>query len=380
MRRLGVNVVRLTRKFTGVGRYIECLLREWSEMELPFDEVVLYAHSPLQPAAFPMERFRLEIAGPVLSDPLWEAWTLRRRAREVDVLFSPSYTLPVACPGTTAVTYFGPSGNARWTYEAWRAWAYDKLHRHSARRASRVFTAAECVRRQVVDRYRVSPERVEVIPLAASRDFQPIADMGELSRVRHAYLGGDVPFVLFVGKLSGRHEIPSLVEAFAEVRAQRGVPHRLLVVGPDVLGIDVPLLAERLGVGDVVRHVPYMPYADLPAAYAAADAFVFPVTEAEGFGIPVVEAMACGTPVVSTERGSVPEFARGAALLVPSASVADLRDGLATVLSDAALREDLRRRGLERAAQYSWRRTAERTMDALWRLATREGQAGQAAS
>jgi glycosyltransferase involved in cell wall biosynthesis len=228
------------------------------------------------------------------------------------------------------------------------------------------------VRRRVVEEYGVPEDRVEVIPLAASRDFRPITDEGELSRVRRTYLGDDAPFVLFVGKLSGRHRIPELVSAFAAVKAERGLPHKLLVVGPDVLGTGIPDLARGLGVAEAVVHVPYMPYPDLPATYSAAEAFVFPVTEAEGFGIPVIEAMACGTAVISTDRGSVSEFARDAALLVPSASEADLCHGLNTVLGDPALREELGRRGLERAAHYSWRRTAERTMAALWRLAKPE--------
>ena len=369
MTRLGINVVRLTRPFTGVGRYIECLLREWAEMELPFDEVVLYAHSPLQPAAFPADRFRVVRDGPALPDPLWEAWTLRRHARDVDVLFSPSYTLPVACPGTTAVTYFGPSENRPGSWEACRAWAYDRLYRHSARSATHVFTAAQCVRARIVEEYGVPGERVDVIPLAASRDFKPVTDEAELSRVRRTHLGGEAPYLLFVGKLSGRHRIRELVSAFSMARTECGLPHKLLVVGPDVLGVGIPELARGLGVGDAVVHVPYLPYADLPATYSGADAFVFPVTEAEGFGIPVIEAMACGTPVISTDKGSVPEFATGAALLMPSASVDDMRLGLARLLTDARLRQDLSERGLERAAQYTWRRTAERTMDVLGRLA-----------
>jgi alpha-1,3-rhamnosyl/mannosyltransferase len=79
--------------------------------------------------------------------------------------------------------------------------------------------------------------------------------------------------------------------------------------------------------------------------------------------------MACGAPVISTDKGSVPEFATGAALLMPSASVDDMRLGLARLLTDAGLRQELSERGLERAAQYTWRRTAERTMDVLARLA-----------
>jgi glycosyltransferase involved in cell wall biosynthesis len=371
--RLGINVVRLTRPFTGVGRYIECLLREWSHGDLPFGEIVLYAPAPIDSGkvAFPVGAYRLEVSGPHVPDPLWEWWTLRGRRRAIDVLFCPSYTLPLGYRGPSAVTYFGPSTNPPGTYEWWRSRAYERLHRYSARRAGRVLTASSGAHRRVVEVYGVPEENVDVIPLAASAEFTPVRDAAVLASVRRQYLGDAAPYVLFVGKLSGRHSIPELIDAFARVRNRHRLPHRLLLVGPDTLGLDVPGLVRRRGLDGVVVHVPDMGYRDLPAAYSGATAFVFPATEAEGFGIPILEAMACGTPVVSTRLGSVPEVAGDAALLAPSSAARHLEDALARVLLDAGLRSDLARRGRERASLFSWRRTAERTMEALRRVATR---------
>ena len=371
--RLGINVVRLTRPFTGVGRYIECLLREWSGGVPPFGEIVLYAPRPIDAAkvAFPVGAYRLEVLGPHLPDPLWEWWTLRGRSRAIDVLFCPSYTLPVGYCGPSAVTYFGPSTNAPGTYEWWRSRVYDRLHRYSARRAGRVLTASSGARRRVIEVYGVPAEKVDLIPLAASAEFTPVRDEAALTSVRRRYLGDDAPYVLFVGKLSGRHSIPELIDTFARVRDRHRLPHRLLLVGPDTLGLDVPRLVRRRGLGAVVAHVPDMAYQDLPAAYSGATAFVFPATEAEGFGIPILEAMACGTPVVSTRLGSVPEVAGDAALLAESNAAPHMEEALARVLLDAGLRSDLARRGRQQAGLFSWRRTAERTMEALARLATR---------
>src|SRR5205814_7950888 len=108
---------------------------------------------------------------------------------------------------------------------------------------------------------------------------------------------------------------------------------------------------------------------DLPAVYRGAEVFVFPASDAEGFGLPILEAMACGTPVLSTAKGSVPEVAGEAAHLVADTSRAALADGLAELLGDPALRRELAFRGRARAAQFSWKRTAELTMDSLWRAA-----------
>lgn len=369
--RLGVNAVRLTRRFTGVGRYLENLLREWSAMALPFAEVVLYSPVPLEAArfGFPLDRYRVELLGRPLPDPLWEWWFLGPRARADDLLFSPSYTLPLHFRGRGAVAYFGPATNRRGGYEWLRAAAYDRLHRASARRAVHVFTAADVVRRRVVAEYGVPEERVEVIPLAAAPHFAPVTDRERLERVRRQLLGTEAPYVLFVGKISGRHHLPRLVEAFARARAEAALPHRLVLVGPNTLRLDLAALSRAHGLDPGLIHVPWAPDADLPALYSGAEVFAFPGTEAEGFGLPIVEAMACGAPVLATALGSVPEVAGEAALLVPSSTAEALAEALLRLLRDPGLRRDLARRGLERAARLSWRTTAERTMDALWRVA-----------
>ena len=362
--------MRLSRPFTGVGRFAECVLAEWSEMPVPFEEIVLFTPAPIDPerVVFPLERFRIEVGGPRGPDPYWEAKYLNDRAGDVDVLFSPSYTLPMGYRGRCAVMNLGPSENRPLSYEWFRSRAYERLYRASARRADRVFACSKAVKRRLIERYEIPPERITVSFLAASRLFAPVTDEARRSETRLRYAGADVPFVLFVGKLARRHSIPNLIRAFARVR-RRGIPHRLILAGPDYLHLDVPRLAAREGVGDAVVHHPFVEHRDLPALYSAAEAFVFPATQAEGFGIPVLESMACGTPVVTVAQGSIPEFATGAALLVATSSVEDLADGLERMLSDSDLRRDLSEKGLARAAQITWKISAEKIMADLWSVA-----------
>jgi len=369
--RLGVNVVRLTRPFTGVGRYVDCLLREWSELALPFEEVVLLTPRALDPTrlTFPLDRYRQVIGGLRLPDPIWEWQALSPRVRGIDLLFCPSYTLPLGYRGRAAVSYFGPATNTPGSFEWWRARAYEALYRYSVRHAAHVFTASGWVRRRVIERCGARESAVEAIPLAPARHFKRVDAPAELERVRRKYLGTDDRYVLFVGKLSGRHYIPELLEAFARIRGESSTAQKLLLVGPDVLGLGIPERVGKLGLVGSVTHVGYVPDADLPALYSAADVFVFPASEAEGFGMPVVEAMACGTPVVSTALGSVPEVAGDAALLAPSNTPRALADTLGRALRDADLRQDLGRLGLARASRLSWKRTAEKTMASLWRVA-----------
>jgi len=102
---------------------------------------------------------------------------------------------------------------------------------------------------------------------------------------------------------------------------------------------------------------------ELPALLSAAEAFVFPSLY-EGFGLPPLEAMACGTPVVASRAGSLPEVLGEAALLVPPDDPGALEDALARLLDDGALRATLRERGLARATEFTWERTARQTLEA----------------
>ncbi len=371
--RLGVNIVRLTRKFTGVGRYIECVLNEWSQVQLPFDEVVLYSHSPIPPSrvVFPLDKFRMEIIGTPAADPVWEWRTLRQVAKDVDVLFCPSYTIPIGYPGKCAVGYLGPSENKPGSLEWWRSQLYNQLYKYSARHADHVFACSQVVKRRVVEVFGVAPERVSVTFLAASSHFKPITDTARLSAVRQKYLGSDTPYILFVGKLARRHYIPNLLEAFAEIHCAQKTPHKLMIVGPDYLPLHVPERARALGIGEAVVYHPFVQHADLPPVYSAADIFIFPASEAEGFGIPPIEAMACGTPTITTNQGSLREFAPGAALLTETNSVDDLRTAMARLISDDRLKQELRIKGPARAREITWRITAEKTMNTLWQLANR---------
>lgn len=364
-------MIRLIRPFTGVGRYIECVLKEWSQMEVPFEKIILYAHSPLKQenVVFPLDRFQLEIVGTRIPDPLWEWKSLRPKANEIDILFCPSYTMPIGYKGRCVVTNHGPAENTFLSYQWCRSQAYEKLYRYSARKADSVLANSHSVKRRLMDVYNIPQSKINVTYLAPSHVFQPIGDIEILNNTRQKYIGGACPYILFVGKLAKRHYIPNLLQAFAELYKTNNLPHKLLIVGPDYLNIDVPGLAQKLGIKDAVIHIPYVKHVDLPPLYNAAELFVFPASEAEGFGIPVIEAMACGTPVLTVNKGSLPEFAKGASLLVKDSSIEQLKMGMERLIFDPALREELSQKGIERAMTITWKKTAEKTMDLLWQVA-----------
>ncbi len=337
--KLGINVVRLTRPFTGVGRYVECLLRHWARRGTPFDEVILYAPKPIRTdlAQVPLEPFTVRLVGRPCSDPLWETVWLGRAARDADVLFCPSYTAPLRCQTPYAVSYLGPAVHEGLGYAAFRGAVYDRLHRQAVRQAAHVFVCSEAVKTRVTEQFGAPDDRVSTTYLAASDLFVPVPDGPERLEIVKRHIRSDAPYLLYVGKLSGRHFIPELLEGFAAAARSPDFGHNLVLAGPDTLGYDVPSFAARLGLPDRIQWIPFVPHHELPALYSAASAFVFPACEAEGFGIPVLEAMACGTPVISVDQGSISEFAREAALLVPEPERHQLAGAMVRLVRDADL-------------------------------------------
>ncbi len=248
----------------------------------------------------------------------------------------------------------------------------------SARRAAHVLTVSQHAKREIVERYGLSPDKVTVTYEAAGEQFRPIGDPASLQAVRAKYAIPDGPFVLALGNLQPRKNIARLVEAFAAVSrndiSSRNVISYLVIAGKaQWRESEVHQAVQRAGLTGRVLFPGYVDDADLPALYSAATVFVYPSLY-EGFGLPPLEAMACGTPVISTNAASLPEVVGDAALLVEPTDTGALAQALHDVLTQPALVADLRQRGLRRAAQFSWDRCAAETLAVYAAALARRGQ------
>lgn len=227
--------------------------------------------------------------------------------------------------------------------------------RATARRAGAVLVPSAFTAMELREHTDVDAARVHVTPLAAS---PPTAPSGDVEAVLHR-LDVPRPYVLSVGTLEPRKNQARLVRAYRRLAAD--LPHALVLNGSDGW-LDEELRRELAaeGPGRVVRTRD-LSGADLDALYRGADAFAY-VPLYEGFGLPVVEALARGVPTVAADASSIPEVAGDAAVLVDPLDESAIELGLRRVLDDAALADDLRRRGPERAAGFSWAETAEATL------------------
>jgi glycosyltransferase involved in cell wall biosynthesis len=306
----------------------------------------------------------------VLSAPLgwlWTPWSLpwdlRRRA--VDAVHVQYIIPPVApCPVITTIHDISFRRHPAWF--PIKHWVLlNLLIPAAARNAAHVITGSQFTRNELIEAYGLPPESISVTPYAADPIYRPM-DREAARRAVSQRFGLRGPFILAVGVLQPRKNLPRLIRSFS--RIAREVPHSLAFVGkPGWAHEELQKATEASRLGSRIQFTGYVPDADLPVLYNAAELFVYPSLY-EGFGIPPLEAMACGTPVVTSNVTSLPEVVGEAALTVPPTDELALAEALLQALTDPPLRDRLREAGLARAASFSWDRTAAQTVEVYRRV------------
>lgn len=293
-------------------------------------------------------------------------WELMRRPP--DVLHA-TYIAPPFLPGKFAFTLhdLSPFSNPEFYPPAIRF----RLRRgfaSSIRRAAIVLCVSEFTRQHMIDQFPFAAGKARVVPHGVDPAFHRMEDHEEVRRRLQRY-GLREPYVLCLGKLQARKNTLRVLEAFHLFKQQSRLPHKLVMVGRKMwTSSEVSPLIERLRLTSQVVLTGHVVDSDLAFLYNGADALVFP-SLFEGFGLPVLEAMACGCPVVTSNVTSLPEVAGSAALLVDPYRVEAIAEGLTTVLTDAALRLDFKQKGLERARQFTWEKTAQQVLKAYAEVA-----------
>jgi glycosyltransferase involved in cell wall biosynthesis len=234
--------------------------------------------------------------------------------------------------------------------------------RRSAHRAQKILTVSEFSKRQIVAHYGVPEDKVAVTHHGVHPAYRVEDDPARVEAVRQRHnLHG--PLILYVGKLQARKNVVRLVRAFHVCRREFGLPHKLVLVGKRTyLSDEIFAAIAELGLGQDVLVLGEVPLEDLPLLHAASDVFVFP-SLSEGFGLPPLEAMACGSPVIASNTTSLPEVVGDAGILVDPLDVGALARAIRDVLTNPALRGELRARGLSRVQRFSNRSMAERTLE-----------------
>lgn len=245
-----------------------------------------------------------------------------------------------------------------------RARLYNALISAAARGANHIITDSQHSKADITGRLAIPEARVTAIYLAAGRQYSPQSQFLLDMAVQRKYELPDF-FVLYLGGYENHKNVTTLLLAYSYVAQALGEDYPLLLSGrkptpgPHFPNYDDYI--QQLNLGRHIRWLGYIDEEDKPALYRAASTFVFP-SRYEGFGLPVLEAMACGLPVVTTEAASLPEVIGQAAFAVPPDDEREMAGAIIATLIQDNLAAELKQKGLDQAAKFSWENTATQTL------------------
>jgi len=366
---VGFDATAAARQRAGIGRYTRQLLTALAAIDDDTRYRLFYCAGGRMEGELPALNQRFTVRPLPLSDRVvnlvWQRAQLPLPVQafigNFDLFHSPDFTLPPVRRKPTVLTIHDLAFMVKpeCAYPTLRAYLAEVVPR-SARRATRIIAVSAQTRRDLIERLGISQERITVVSEAAGVEFRPAADSHVAGDVVRK-LGIDGPYILSVGTLEPRKNYVRLLEAYAILRAS-GVPHRLVIAG--ARGWLFDSIFTRLDLLGLRDHVSFLRPDEqgLLALYQSASVCVFP-TLYEGFGIPPLEALACGAPVACSSAASLPEVVGDAALLFDPENVEEMAHCVHRLLEDATLGAILRERGTQRAAHFSWQRTAVETLE-----------------
>lgn len=377
--KIGLTTSVMQRGRGGVGQYILALVRAFltSPAAQAHEFTLFVLREDVARFDFARGAMRIvpvsEFVRPAVRDILWHQTVLPELARKLrlDVLHVPSYRRMLwaaPCPLVATIHDLAPFRLAG-KYDRARMFYGRVVARRLARRQDEIIAVSRHTACDVAAFFGLPRGRIHVVSNGLDHErFHPHSgqdpiDLAASRGIRH-------PFFLYVARLEhpAKNHV-KLIRAFNRFKAASGSPWQLVLGGSDWHGAEhIHAEVRRSPFNADIHVLGFVPDAELPAWYRAADGFVYPSAH-EGFGLPPVEAMACGCPVMSSDRGALAEIVGGAALVIDP----DDEDGLASQLgrfaTDRDLRLDLRAAGLEHARDFDWKTAAELTIGVYERAA-----------
>ncbi len=354
---LAVDGSGLARAQAGVGVYTREILHAMS-VDRPDCRFTVYLPAGVRvPGPEPGIGYRPLPGMPIVGRHV--QWPARIRRLRPNAYFGPAGALPlgsVGCPTVITIHDLAIYRHPEW-FPGRQPLSTRLVVPRSLDRADVVIAVSNTTAQDIEDIFGIPPSRIDVVPHGVSSRYRPLGSE-DLATAR-AKLRLPERFILFVGTIEPRKNLATLLEAWAMMRNRPD----LVIVG--AWGWRYEEIKEQMGrLGDRVHHVEGLDPAELPAVYNLARVLAHPAWY-EGFGLPPLEAMACGTPVVVSDRSTLPELVGDAGLVAAADDPEAWRRALETVIEDADLAAGMRRRGILRAAQFSWGRSASLTWRAV---------------
>ena len=368
--RIGIDARLVYYSQAGIGQYIRRLTEGLTQVAPQRDQFVLL-HSRKDPTILNGKFQRHDLWTP--SHHQLERWVLpiEIALAGLDVLHSPDFIPPFHGTTRSVITvhdlafllypHFLTPEHARY---------YSQIDQ-AVRRTDHIIAVSRSTKNDLIRLLGVSEDRITVIHEAVSRRFRRVEDAAALLALRQRY-SLPTAFILFVSTIEPRKNLPTLLRAYGRLREDYKVEAPLVVVGKQGwLFEDVFATLERLNLGDHVRFLGRVPTEEVVLLYNAAAVHVHPAYY-EGFGLPPLEAMTCGTPTIVSNVASLPEVVGDAGLLIEPEDVEGWAVAMHRVLSDPALRAQMREKGLRRAAAFSLERMARETLAVYEKVGIRQ--------
>jgi glycosyltransferase involved in cell wall biosynthesis len=364
--RIGIDATALPPQPVGAGNYIIHLIRTLTGMTSDH-EFVVFAQ-PSGPNLIDLSE-KSSVEWVIVDERssgsrlIWEQLYLPNLVRKsgVDLLHSLHYTRPVRLPCKSVVTFHDMTF---FLYPELHTWArrqyFPRMMKYSAGKADELITVSDSTRDDLIRILQIDPHKVTTTHLGVNPGFKPTVDEDKKKKIAEKY---NLPekFILYVGLVEPRKNLPVLIDAYKQL-IENDLDYELVLVGRyGWMYEEVLEQVRKLNLQHAVRFLGYVPQEDLPLVYNLASLFVYP-TIYEGFGLPALEAMACGIPVITSAVSSLPEIVKEAGLLTPVNDTNALFETMVTALTNEDLRKDLIRKGPERAAEFSWSKTAQLTL------------------
>jgi glycosyltransferase involved in cell wall biosynthesis len=366
--KIGVNALLYSAgqdyRQTGISRYIDRLLGHLGAQCGPFD-ITAFVGKGAQPSWDRVHLNRIPISGTDPRARIPAELTLlpiAARRSDLDLFHGPVNTLPPLIGRARQVVTIHDLAFLRFPDQITRRRSIylNAMIQRAVRRADHILVPSQATALDLVGLLNADRSPITVTPLGAEPHFRPLTT--EHCAAAKARFGLDRPFVLTVGTIEPRKNLPRLIDAFVSIAD--AVPHDLVLVGPTgwlTDSIEHQIASSALG--GRIKRTGFVDDAGLVGLYNAADVVAIPSLY-EGFGLPVLEAMACGAVVLTSDCSSLPEVTGDAALLVDPRDINAIAAGLLRALNDTALRRELEAAALTRAAAFSWDRTARLTAGA----------------
>jgi glycosyltransferase involved in cell wall biosynthesis len=379
--KIGIDISCLAAAKTGVGLYTYHLIQALLAADM-VNRYYLFSAQPVElPDSVKTAVSMVSDSHPKITTPIWEQVLLPRllTKAKIDVFHTPNYVAPIVSSIPVIITvhdlsvFLFPD-----LHPFYRRWRHQLLFPTSVSRAAKIIAVSNQTKQDLATLFPTTADKTVTIynglPVWFYKDRkQDAVNSMQLPPTADCQLPTGFPeqYILFVGTLEPRKNLELMLQSFATVKHRNHIPHKLVVIGGEGWGKN--RLQAQLAKYDIETEVVFtghLEYNQLPSIYHRASLLVFPSLY-EGFGFPPLEAMACGIPVIASNISSIPEVVGDAGILLNPDNWQVWADTIYTVLTNKSLQLELRQKGINRAHQFSWEKTAQQTLT-VYEQATRK--------